>query len=212
MATPRSSHPPEHSQAAPASSGPASEPAGWVFGYGSLVWRPAFIHAERVPGYVSGYTRRFWQGSTDHRGVPGAPGRVVTLLPGDAKQDRVWGVAYRLQAETQGEILAALDVREQGGYQRLLLDVELSAAEPGSAAERRRVRALTYVATVDNPEYLGPAGLREIARQVLSSRGPSGANADYVLRLEGALRAMGADDPHVFELAELVRRGLRAPD
>lgn len=169
---------------------------GWVFGYGSLVWRPAFNHAEMAPGFVRGFTRRFWQGSTDHRGVPGAPGRVVTLLPGDPLQDRVWGVAYRLPEETAGEILAALDVREQGGYERLLLDVEL---------KQGAVRALTYVATADNPEYLGPAALPAIAKQVVGSQGPSGANADYVLELERALVAMGADDSHVFALADLVR-------
>eukprot|EP00850_Spirogloea_muscicola_P021507 SM000252S09059 [mRNA] locus=s252:98839:101363:+ [translate_table: standard] len=53
----------------------------WIFGYGSLVWRAEFEYDRRVVGYIRGYRRVFYQGSTDHRGTPELPGRTVTLEP-----------------------------------------------------------------------------------------------------------------------------------
>lgn len=167
----------------------------WIFGYGSLVWRPAFAHAERHHGFVRGFQRRFWQGSTDHRGVPGAPGRVATLLPA-AEHERCWGTVYRVEPGHESRVLAGLDVREQGGYERHRVEVV--------RAQGSMVDALVYLATPQNPDWLGEAPLESIAAQVRRSVGPSGPNVEYVLRLAEALAAMGADDPHVEALARLL--------
>jgi cation transport regulator ChaC len=169
----------------------------WVFGYGSLVWRPSFAFVERRPARLRGWTRRFWQGSTDHRGVPGAPGRVVTLHR--SAEAVCWGTAYRIAAERVAEVMAHLDWREKGGYERV--DAQLELLSPDGTA-----RAVVYVATRANPNYLGPAPLEAIAAQVRRSEGPSGPNPEYVLRLAEALRTMRAEDPHVFALEALLRR------
>ena len=173
--------------------------ARWIFGYGSLVWRPAFAWADRRPGTIAGWSRRFWQWSTDHRGVPEAPGRVVTLVA-DADA-RCHGMAYRVDPPHVQEVLDRLDVREKGGYVRLEVEVDVGGGE--------RVDAVTYVATAGNPNYAGPASLAEIAAVVRRARGPSGPNDEYVLRLAEALRTQGADDPHVFALEALVLGGDR---
>lgn len=171
--------------------------ATWVFGYGSLIWRPSFPAVERRAASLAGYTRRFWQGSIDHRGTPEAPGRVVTLIE-DASAS-CQGVAYHIAPHDEEAVLAHLDVREQNGYERLLRPLRLDHDE-GPVVE-----GLIYLAGPTNPSFLGPAPLEAIARQVLASRGPSGPNAEYLLRLAEALRELGAHDDHVFSLESLVR-------
>ncbi|MCB1692457.1 MAG: gamma-glutamylcyclotransferase [Pseudomonadales bacterium] len=167
----------------------------WIFGYGSLIWRADFPYGEARPGFIRDWSRRFWQGSTDHRGVPGKPGRVVTLVhtPGETCH----GMAYRLDPASREEVLEHLDYREKGGYDRLVVDIHFSGAPS--------VRGMTYHATDDNPNYLGEAQYEEIASQVIASRGPSGHNLEYVLRLDEALRAQGVIDAHVHEIAAVAR-------
>ena len=61
-----------------------------------------------------------------------------------------------------------------------------------------------YVAQDDNPNYLGPAPIPEMAQQIFSSTGPSGSNQEYLTRLAESLRIMGVNDEHVFELEQHV--------
>ena len=165
----------------------------WIFGYGSLLWRPGFSFLECMPGWLDGWERRFWQGSPDHRGTPERPGRVVTLAPGE----RVWGLAFRLDAKTQRQTLQQLDAREVAGYQRL------TAAIRGAD---RSVDAVAWVATSDNPDWLGPASVDTMAHQVIGARGASGTNVDYVLSLAEVLVGSRIRDPHVEALAARVRQ------
>lgn len=172
----------------------------WVFGYGSLIWRPGFAWSQQRDGVLRGYKRRFWQGSTDHRGVPGAPGRVVTLLPDP--QGQVWGRAWQLTQDQQEATLALLDHREKGGYGRQTHTIHTAWGE--------QLEALVYIGGDQNPNYLGPAPLEEMARQILAASGPSGHNLDYLLKLAQSLRQMQATDEHVFALEAAALRLQRA--
>ena len=168
----------------------------WLFGYGSLIWRPDIDFIDRRPARVQGWSRRFWQGSHDHRGVPDAPGRVVTLI-----QDQTatcHGMAYLVDRDVAEETFSQLDHREKNGYERHRVELEFHPS--GNGAE-----GVVYIAPVDNFAYLGPAPLAEMASQIHRSAGPSGRNLEYLLELADALRNLDADDEHVFELEAAVR-------
>lgn len=158
----------------------------WLFGYGSLIYKADFPYLERRPASIRHWTRRFWQGSHDHRGTPEAPGRVVTLIP---EPDAIChGMAYLITPD----VFAHLDYREKNGYLRFVADVTF---DDGSCTE-----GLVYIATADNAAFLGEAGERDIAQHIAGAHGPSGPNRDYLVMLAQALREMGKDDPHVFAI------------
>ena len=164
----------------------------WLFGYGSLIYKTDFPFLERRPATVRGWSRRLWQGSHDHRGTPDRPGRVATLVaePGAV----CTGMAYRVAPATFEQI----DFREKNGYLRHTVTLDFGGSE--------HAEGLVYIADSGNAAWLGAASEANIARHVASSSGPSGRNSDYVLRLADALHELGADDPHVFAVADELRK------
>jgi cation transport protein ChaC len=175
----------------------------YIFGYGSLIWRPGFPYLRKFDGYIKGWKRVFWQGSTDHRGTPEAPGRVVTLVRDQdgANQWETWGTVYCIPDEEADVILKNLDYREKGGYVREETDVFIRGQDTPVIQG-----AILYIATEDNKTFLGDAPAEEIAYQIYQCVGPSGPNVDYLLNLAESLRKMEVIDEHVFTLEHHVRR------
>ena len=158
----------------------------WLFGYGSLIYLVDFPYLESRPASIRGWSRRFWQGSHDHRGTVDNPGRVVTLIE---QADAICGgLAYLVEAS----VFAQLDEREKNGYLRVATEMTF---DDGSTAT-----GLTYLATEDNEAYLGEASEYEIAQHICRAEGASGANSDYLLDLAVALRELGQQDDHVFAI------------
>jgi len=163
----------------------------WLFGYGSLIYKAGFDYIRRAPATITGWQRRFWQGSHDHRGTPEAPGRVATLVEAPGKTCQ--GMAYRITPA----VFAHLDHREKNGYLRF--------STPMRFADGLEEDGLVYIATADNAAWLGDASTEHIARQIQHSTGPSGPNRDYLLQLDDALHRLNADDAHVSAIAKRLR-------
>ena len=162
----------------------------WIFGYGSLIWRPAFPYEDRRRAVVRGWRRRFWQASPDHRGVPEAPGRVVTLV--EEAGAVCWGVAFLLDDGDRRQVMSKLDLREKNGYEPVAVDLEF---DDGSVQH-----GLTYVAGPENPSFVGPAPVDEMIAQIATAIGPSGPNVEYLMRLAETLDGMDVYDEEVHGL------------
>lgn len=167
----------------------------WIFGYGSLMWKVDFPYSEKIIGYIKGYERRFYQFSTDHRGTPENPGRVVTLIPG-SEDSKVYGIAYRIEDSDVDSVVKHLDYREKGGYERKTVRFY------PKNKEMQPFDMTIYLASHENPNYAGHAEIDDIAKQVVQSIGPSGPNIDYVCNLAKIMREVvpEAQDDHLFEL------------
>ncbi|KAJ8045777.1 Glutathione-specific gamma-glutamylcyclotransferase 1 [Holothuria leucospilota] len=175
----------------------------WIFGYGSLIWRPNFEFSQKKVGYVDGFVRRFWQGCVSHRGVTGAPGRVATLV--EEEEGRTWGVAFQVRGEEQViGALKYLNIREgvQGDYRLVTLKFY--------AQDGFELSVLAYIATPWNQNYLGPAPSDVIAQDIVRSSGHAGTNTEYLFRLVEFMQEVLPDviDEHLKELNQKTKHFL----
>ena len=165
----------------------------WVFGYGSLMWRPGFSFVEQVPARLIGEHRALCVYSFVHRGTPEKPGLVLGLDRGGACR----GIAFRVAARDRAATIAYLRAREQvtSVYREVTRSVWLDHAP------QRRVSALVYVVDRGHVQYAGRLSLADQHRHVVQGHGQSGANRDYVLATVRAIEAEGFRDPQLHQLA-----------
>lgn len=174
----------------------------WVFGYGSLCWKPGFQYGDSVIGHIKGFSRKFWQGNTTHRGTPEKPGRVATLV--EDRDDVTYGVAFQLINESALDYLNNREVA-LGGYIS-----HITMFQPRDKS-RMPMPVLLYVATPSNQHWLGHAPTEQIANQVLESQGDKGHNVEYVLKLAEWIRINLPDvrDDHLFDIEKDVRKKIQ---
>src|SRR5580704_19050030 len=166
----------------------------WVFGYGSLMWRPGFAHLDRIPARLIGLHRALCVFSFVHRGTPERPGLVLGLDRGGMCR----GIAYRVTASARASTLAYLRAREQVTmvYRECVRPVALLARP------EQRVQAVCYMVDRSHPQYAGRLTLAQQMHHVRQGHGISGQNRDYVLAAVKELEALGCRDRELHLLAE----------
>jgi glutathione-specific gamma-glutamylcyclotransferase len=175
----------------------------WIFGYGSLMWRPDFPFVERRAALLSGYHRCFCIVSTHHRGSPERPGLVLGLDRGGACE----GVAYRVAADEAERVLAYLRKRElvNGVYREVLAPVTLlDGAQAGMRSESRAVvLAISYIVERCHPSYARAQPLSRQAFMIRGARGLSGNNLDYLVNTMRHLQSAGIRERSLERLVAL---------
>ena len=156
----------------------------WVFGYGSLMWRPGFAHAETRRARLMGYRRTLCISSHVYRGTPRRPGLVLGLDRGGS----CLGLAFRVPREAFDEVIAYLREREQ------VTNVYLEKRLPVLLETGKTVEAVVFVADRAHAQYAGGIDAAAAARTVASAAGDAGPNADYVLNTVQHLRDLGIRD------------------
>ncbi len=165
----------------------------WVFGYGSLMWRPGFPFVERHSALVRGYHRSLCVYSHVHRGTRERPGLVLGLDRGGSCK----GVAFRVSALQADATLDYLHEREQvtSVYRELVL--------PARLTDGREVATICYVVDRSHAQYAGRLERPELKRLISQGVGLSGHNLDYVKNTQAHLADLAIRDETLEWLARL---------
>ncbi len=156
----------------------------WVFGYGSLMWRPGFAHLQAERGRLYGYRRALCIHSYVHRGTRERPGLVLGLDKGGS----CTGMAFKVASGDREEVIGYLRERE------LVTNVYLERTLPVHLATGQRVEAVCYIADRQHEQFAGSMSADEAAGRVAFSQGRSGHNVDYVASTLDHLREMNIRD------------------
>lgn len=166
----------------------------WVFGYGSLIWRPGFVFERAERALLRGVHRRLCIYSHLHRGTVERPGLVFGLERGGA----CVGMAFKIAAADWPQVREYLREREQ------VTGVYLETHRPAKLAHGEVVETLTFVADPKHPQYAGRLSLDEQFALVSGAVGEAGPNVDYVINTARHLKELGIADRQVQALAAMI--------
>ena len=164
----------------------------WVFGYGSLIWRPDFDYTERHASRVRGWHRALAMWSRVNRGTPELPGLVFALLPGGSCQ----GMVYRVPRRHAEAVFDTLWAREMpsGVYDPRWLPC---------ATPHGPVPALAFTLSRRSPSFTGELAPEQYRHIFRHASGRYGTTLDYARQTLDTLRAHGIHDRRLGALLAL---------
>jgi len=174
----------------------------WVFGYGSLMWKPGFEYVERRMARLDGFRRCFGLRSEHYRGTPAFPGLVLGL--DWSPHESCYGMAFRLDAANDVDIRHYLAEREliSRAYFETVYPIELLCDGPGQGEKRD---AVCYILDRTHFQYAGQLCLDEQIDTICRAVGPSGTNVEYLLNTAEKLDDFNLPDDDLRTLAARVR-------
>ena len=172
----------------------------WVFGYGSLMWNPAFLFSERRVGTIRGWHRRFCLWLSRGRGSPDCPGLMLALDHGGVCR----GVAFRIEAaQVRDELLLV--------WRREMLSGAYLARWVTVATQSGPVQAVTFVANQKHARYSGKLSEAETAERITRASGELGSCLDYFERTVRILRTLQVEDAALERLEAEIERQQEIP-
>ncbi len=163
----------------------------WVFGYGSLMWRPGFPFLESCQAKLTGMHRALCVYSWVHRGTREQPGLVLGLDRGGA----CVGLGFRVCRSQHDQVVAYLREREQ------VTNVYLERWRRIRFSDGSHVNALTYVVDRSHAQYAGKLSPATQIAMINDAIGRSGANPDYVISTASRLSELGIRDSRLFDIS-----------
>lgn len=172
----------------------------WIFGFGSLIWNPAFHFVERRTARIHGFHRQFCLWARAGRGSPQRPGLMLALERGGSCH----GVAYRIAPK---HVEVELDVV----WRREMLTMAYRPVWVAARTPRGIEHAIAFAANRSHDRYIRGLSDKEISRLLATGEGPLGACCDYLFDTVSHLRELGIRDRRLEALEHRVRRHAARP-
>ncbi|MDP3230398.1 MAG: gamma-glutamylcyclotransferase [Acidovorax sp.] len=167
----------------------------WVFGYGSLIWRPDFDYAERRAAKVHGWHRALKMWSRINRGTPECPGLVFGMLSGGSCR----GMVFRVDKAHARQVMINL-------WQREMITAVYDPRWLVCQTPHGSVQALAFTLSRKSPNHTGELPDHEYCRIFEQASGRYGTTRDYAQATYEELRKHGIQDQALARLIALVKK------